>query len=367
MYSFQLAVRKRKNAVLFKPKAKPKLGVDLSTSSVKLIEISRVGDTYKVETYAAEPMPPNAIVDKVIQDVEAVGDAIRRAAKRAGSRVKDAAVAIGGASVITKIIPMPASLPDQELGDQIELQADQYIPFPLEEVSFDYEILGPSNHDPEMVDVLLAATRRENVEARQAALEIGGLVPKVVDIEAYALENACRLLTYQMPDEGLDKTIGVVDFGATTTTFSVLHDRRIIYTRDQAFGGKQLTEEIMRHYGLSFEEAGKAKREGGLPSNYQPEILEPFLEDMAQQVNRSIQFFLSSQSEFSELDQIMICGGCGAIPGAAEHIADRVGTQTAIGDPLGQMKLASKAKAQLVESDAAALVLACGLAMRSFD
>lgn len=353
--------------MLFKPKAKPRLGVDLSTSSVKLIEISRSGDTYKVETYAAEPMPPNAIVDKVIQDVDAVGDAIRRAAKRAGSRVKEAAVAIGGASVITKTIPMPAALSDQELGDQIELQADQYIPFPLEEVSFDYEIMGESPHDPEMVDVLLAATRRENVEARQAVLEMGGLTAKVVDIEAYALENACRLLTYQMPDEGLDKTIAIIDFGATTTTFSVLHDRRIIYTRDQAFGGKQLTEEIMRHYGLSFEEAGKAKREGGLPSNYKPEILDPFLEDMAQQVNRSIQFFLSSQSEFTELDQIIVCGGCAGIPGGVEHIEERVGTPSVIGDPLGQMKLTSKAKAQMVESDSAALMLACGLAMRSFD
>lgn len=353
--------------MLFKPKAKPKLGVDISTSSVKLIEISRSGNTYKVETYAAEPMPPNAIADKVIQDVEAVGDAIRKAAKRAGSRVKDAAVAIGGASVITKTIPMPASLSDQELGDQIELQADQYIPFPLEEVSFDYEILGASPNDPEMVDVLLAATRRENVEARQAALELGGLNAKVVDIEAYALENACELLTYQMPDEGLDKTIAVVDFGATTTTFSVLHDRRIIYTRDQAFGGKQLTEEIMRHYGLSFEEAGKAKKEGGLPSNYQPEILEPFMEDMAQQVNRSIQFFLSSTSEFGELDQIIICGGCASIAGAVEYIQDRVGSPTIIADPFGQMKLSSKAKAQLVESDSAALITACGLAMRSFD
>lgn len=353
--------------MLFKPKAKPKLGVDLSTSSVKLIEISRSGDTYKVETYAAEPIPPNAIVDKVIQDVDAVGDAIRKAAKRAGSRVKDAAAAIGGASVITKTIPMPASLSDQELGDQIELQADQYIPFPLEEVSFDYEILGPSPHDPELVDVLLAATRRENVEARQAVLETAGLTAKVVDIEAYALENACRLMTYQMPDEGLDKTIGLVDFGATTTTFSVLHDRKIIYTRDQAFGGKQLTEEIMRHYGLSFEEAGKAKREGGLPSNYKPEILDPFLEDMAQQVNRSIQFFLSSQSEFTGVDQVIACGGCATIPGAVEHIEERVGTPTVIGDPLGQMKMSSKAKAQLVESESAALVIACGLAMRSFD
>ncbi|MDX1454821.1 MAG: pilus assembly protein PilM [Gammaproteobacteria bacterium] len=352
---------------MFKSKPKPKLGVDLSTSSVKLIELSRSGNSYKVETYAAEAMPPNAIADKVIQDPEAVGDAIRKAAKRAGSRVKDAAVAIGGASVITKTVPMPGTLSDKELGEQIENQADQYIPFPMEEVSFDYELLGPSPNDPEMVDVLLAATRKENVESRQEVLDMGGLSAQVVDIEAYALENACELLTYQMPDEGLDKTIALVDFGATTTTFSVLHDRKIIYTRDQAFGGKQLTEEIMRHYGLSFEEAGKAKKEGGLPSNYKQEILDPFIEDMAQQINRSIQFFLSSSNEYEELAQIIICGGCSAIPGAAEYIQDRLESPTVVGDPLGQMKLSGKAKSQLVEADSSALMLACGLAMRSFD
>ncbi|MCG8433586.1 MAG: pilus assembly protein PilM [Gammaproteobacteria bacterium] len=353
--------------MLFKSKAKPRLGIDISTSSVKLVEISRVKDQHKVECYAAEPMPPNAITDKVIADVDAVGDAIRKAVKRAGSRVKDAAVAIGGASVITKTVPMPASLSDKELGEQIELQADQYIPFPLEEVSFDYELLGPSKNDPEMVDVLLAATRRENVEQRQAVLELGGLNAKVVDIEAYALENACQLLTYQMPDEGMDKTVAIVDFGATTTTFSVLHDRQIIYTRDQAFGGKQLTEEIMRHYGLSFEEAGKAKKEGGLPNNFKPEILDPFIDDMAQQVNRSMQFFLSSTSDYSELDQVIVCGGCAAIENVAEEIQEKLGTSTVIGDPFGEMSLSTKAKSQLIESDASSLIIACGLAMRSFD
>ncbi|HWP94271.1 MAG TPA: pilus assembly protein PilM [Gammaproteobacteria bacterium] len=353
--------------MLFTKKSRPLLGVDISTSSVKLIEIGRSGSTYKVECYAAEAMPPNAVTDKVITDVEACGEAIRKAVKRAGTRVKHAAVAIGGASVITKTISMPATLSDKELGEQIELQADQYIPFPLEEVAFDYEIVGPSPNDPDMVDVLLAATRRENVEQRQAVLEAAGLIAKVVDIEAYALENACRLLTYQMPDEGLDKTIAIVDFGSTTTTFSVLHDRKIIYTRDQAFGGKQLTEEIMRHYGLSYEEAGKAKREGGLPSNYKTEILDPFVEDMAQQVNRSIQFFLSAQSDYSQLDQIIVCGGCATIPGAAAHIQERLGTPTVVGDPFGQMQISSKAKSQLVESDSPALMIACGLALRSFD
>lgn len=353
--------------MLFKPKANPLMGLDISTSTVKLIELSEAGGGYRVDFFSVEPMPADAIADKQIADVDAVGDAVRKSVKRSGTRTKQAAVAIGGASVITKTISMPASISDNELGEQIELQADQYIPYPLEEVNYDFEILGPSAQDPDMVDVLLAATRSENVEQRQAVLEVAGIQATKVDIESYALENACQLLTHQMPDEGLDKTIAVVDFGATTTTFSVLHDRKVIYTRDQAFGGKQLTEEIMRTYGLTYEEAGRAKKEGGLPSNYESEILEPFKDDMAQQVNRSLQFFLTSTSMHEELDQIIVCGGCASIENIEERIEERLETPTVIGNPLGEMKISSRARAQGVENDAASLMIACGLALRRFD
>lgn len=351
----------------FGRKSKPLIGLDISSSAVKLVEFTRQGNGFALACYAAEGMPAGAINEKSIVDIEAAGEAIRKCVKRSGTNLKDAAIAIGGAAVITKVITMPASLGDDEMGEQIELQADQYIPFPLEEVSYDYEVIGPSDSDPDMVDVLLAATRSENVEQRQEVLAAAGLTAKVVDIEAYALENACRLLTYQMPDLGVERTIAVVDFGATTTTFSVLNDLRIIYTRDQQFGGKQLTEEVMRQYGLSYEEAGKAKKEGGLPDNYQAEVLHPFMDDMAQQVNRSMQFFLSSNSQYESLDLLIICGGCSGIPGADTHIQERTGIPTVIGNPFGEVKVSSKAKAQLAESDAGALMIACGLALRSFD
>lgn len=351
----------------FGRRSRPLVGLDISSSAVKLVELSRQGNSFRLEGYAAEPMPVGAMNEKSIVDIDAAGDAVRKAVKRSGTRAKHAAIAIGGAAVITKVITMPRDLTDKELGEQIELQADQYIPFPLEEVSYDYEVLGPAKSGDEMNDVLLAATRSENVEQRQAVLDAAGITARVVDIEAYALENACRLLTHQMPDLGVERTVAIVDFGATTTTFSVLNDLRIIYTRDQAFGGKQLTEEIMRQYGLSFEEAGKAKKHGGLPDNYHEELLHPFMEDMAQQVNRSLQFFLSSNSQYETLDEVLICGGCSAIPGAADLIADRVGIPTVVGNPLGEMKVSTKAKAQLAESDAGALMIACGLALRSFD
>ena len=343
------------------------IGLDITTSSVKLIELAQSGRGYRVEAFAAEASPPNAINEKAIIDAEAVGEAIRRAVKRSGTKAREAAVAISGDGAITKVLQMPKNLNEQELEGQIELQADQYIPFPMEEVSFDFEIIGDSERDPDMLDVLLVATRTENVEQRQAAVEAAGLKARVVDIEAFAVENACSLLTHQMPDGGADKQIAIVDFGASTTTFSVLHDLKVVYTRDFAFGGHQLTEEIMRTYGLSLEDAGRAKKEGGLPSNYQPEVLDAFMDDMSQQVSRSLQFFLASGSGREQPDQVLVCGGCANIPGVADIIGSRVGITTEIGDPLGQMKLTSRAKAHGVQNDSTALLTAAGLALRSFD
>ena len=346
---------------------RPLLGLDVTTSSVKLIELVESGKGYRVESFAAEPTPANAINDKAIVDAEAVGEAIRRCVKRSGTKTREAAVAISGDAAITKVIQMPKHLSDADLEGQVELQADQYIPFPMEEVSFDFETIGESERDPDMVDVLLVATRTENVDQRQAAVEAAGLAAQVVDVEAFAVENACTLLTHQMPDGGTEKFIAIVDFGASTTTFSVLHNLKVIYTRDFAFGGQQLTEEIMRTYGLSLEDAGRAKKEGGLPSNYQPEVLDAFMDDMSQQVSRSLQFFLASGTGRDQPDQVLVCGGCANIPGVADVIGSRIGIATEVGDPLGQMKLSSRAKSHGVHKDATALLTACGLALRSFD
>ncbi len=353
--------------MLFRSRSKPLIGLDITTSSIKLIELGQSGKSYRAECYAAEPTPPNAINEKTIVDADAVGEAIRRAVKRAGTSTDEVAIAISGDAAITKVIQMPSRLGSNELEGQVEIQADQYIPFPMEEVSFDFEILGPSANDPEMNDVLLVATRTENVDQRRAAVEAAGLHARVVDVEAFALENACQLLAHQMPDAGMDHVIAVVDFGASNTTFSVLQDMRVIYTRDFSFGGQQLTEEIMRTYGLSLEDAGRAKKEGGLPSNYQPEVLDPFIDDMTQQVSRSLQFFLASGGGREQPDQILVCGGCANIPGVADLISSKVGIPTEIGDPLGQMKISSRAKSQGVRKDATALLTACGLALRGFD
>ena len=150
------------------------------------------------------------------------------------------------------------------------------------------------------------------------------------------------------------------------TTLSVLADDRSIYTREQLFGGKQLTEEIQRRYSLSFEEAGLAKKQGGLPDDYEAEVLQPFKEAVLQQVTRSLQFFFSS-SQYDDVDYIVLAGGTASIEGLAEMIENKLGTPTVIANPFVDMSIASKVDANALANDAPAMMIACGLAMRSFD
>ncbi len=341
------------------------IGLDISSTSVKLLELGQSGGRYRVESYAVVPLPQNTVEEKSIADVDAVGTAIKRAVSKAGTRTRNAAVAVAGSAVITKIISMPGTLSDDELSDQLQLEADQYIPYPMEEVNLDFEVLGPSEKQEGMVDVLLAASRSENVDIRVAALELGGLNAKIVDVEAFAMESAFSLLSNQLPDNGIGKTIAVIDIGATMTTLSVSHDFKVIYTREQVFGGKQLTEEIMRRYGLSYDEAGLAKKQGGLPDNYEPEVLQPFKEAMAQQVSRSLQFFFSS-SQHNTVDHIVLAGGCAAIPGVDALIEDKVGITASVANPFANMSLTSRISPEGIRSDASSLMIACGLALRRF-
>ena len=345
----------------------PLVGVDISSTAVKLLQLSRAGSGvgYRVEHYAVEPLPPNAVVEKNIVEVEAVGDAIRRAMARSGSKAKHAAAAVAGSAVITRVIPMPAELDEDELESQIELEAVNYVPYPIEEVNLDFEVLGPVPGNPEMIQVLLAASRAENVEMRASALELGGLTAKVMDVEAFAVENAFALLA-----DGLnlrrDGLAALVDVGATMTTLNILRNGRSLYSREQVFGGKQLTDEVMRRYGLSYEEAGLAKRQGGLPESYEVEVLEPFKEALVQQISRLLQFFYAG-SEFNRVDQVVLAGGCASIPGVAEMVEEQLGVPTIVANPLAHMTLGPRVQAHALAQDAPALLIACGLALRSFD
>jgi type IV pilus assembly protein PilM len=346
-------------------KARPVIGLDISSTSVKLLELSRHGDRYRVETYAVKPLPPNAVVEKNINDPEAVAEVIRAMVKQSKTKLKYAAVAVAGSAVITKMIDLPSGLSDDAMETQISLEADQYIPFPLEEVAIDFEVQGVSPRNPDQVEVLLAACRRENVEMRANVLQLSELVPEKVDIEAYSMERAFELISEQLEDQE-GQVVAIIDIGATMTTLSVLVDGKTVYTREQLFGGKQLTEEIQRRYGLSREEAGLAKKQGGLPDDYDSEVLAPFKEAVVQQVTRSLQFFFSA-SQYNDVDYIILAGGVASLEGLVGLIEEKLGTQTVVANPFARMSVSSRVNAVSLANDAPSLMIVTGLAMRSFD
>ena len=349
---------------LYRKPNKGLVGVDISSTTVKLLELSVKNGRYWVESYAVMPLPENSVVEKSILNPEAVADALERVVNLANPHTTHVAIAVPTSMVIHKIIEMDADMSDEEREVQIRMDAEQYIPFPLDEVSLDFEVLPDRLANPNRVNVLLVATRTENVDTRVEVLELAGLVAKVADVESYAMERAFSVFADTLPMGA--NTVGILDIGHTMTTLSVMQKGNIIYTREQVFGGRQLTQDIQSRYGLSFEEAGRAKKERTLPDDYDTEVLEPFLDAVVQQAARSLQFFFSS-SQFNEIDHILLAGGNANIPGLAKLLQQKLGYRVTIANPFLQMGFSPQIDIKKIENDASSLMVACGLALRSFD
>lgn len=349
------------------PRARPLIGVNVSSSSVKMVELSAVsGGGYRVERYAIEALPREAVTDGNIANLDAVAEAIRRAWRRLATTTKFVAMALPASAVITKKIILPAGLRDQELEVQVESEANQYIPFALDEVNLDFQVIGPAASGAEEDEVLIAASRKEKVEDRVAAAEAAGLKALVMDVESYAALAAFELVQAQLPGGGEDKIIALVDAGANVMNVSVLRNGLQIYAREQAFGGFLLTQDIMRHFGMSLEEAESTKRTGSLPESYESELLRPFMDALALEVSRALQFFFTS-TQYNQVDHIVLAGGCAVIPGLADTVAGRTQVETLVANPFANMVLSSKIRPKNLAADAPALLVACGLALRRFD
>lgn len=352
---------------LFKPTMPPLIGVDISSSAVKMVELADAGKGgYRLERYAIEPLPSESVVEGNINNLDAVIEAVKRCHKRLGSNFKNLALALPNAAVISKKILVPAGQTDDDLGIQVETEANQYIPFSLDEVNLDYQVVGPAPNSPEDVEVLIAASRKDKIEDRVAVAEGAGLKAIVMDVDLFAAQAAFELIEDTMPEGGHDLNIAVIDIGASTMNVNVLRNNNSIYMREQPFGGVQLTQEIQNKFGLSAEEAEAAKRAGGLPENYEAEVLQPFMDSLGQEIARAIQFFFSS-TQYNKVDHIILSGGCAAIPGMDEAVAKRTQVETIVANPFSSMQLSSRIRAKTLEQDAPSLMVACGLAIRRFD
>jgi type IV pilus assembly protein PilM len=344
----------------------PLVGVDISTSGVRLVELADAGKgELRLERFAFEPLPRGAVVDGNIDNIETVADAVRRLCKKSGTKVKNVALAMPPAAVITKKIILPAGMSEDQLEVQVESEASQYIPFALDEVSLDFDVIGAAPNAPDDVEVMLAAARREKVEDRVAIAEAAGLTATVMDVESYAARAALERVIAGLPQGGKDKIVALFQIGAQATHISMLLDGETIYEREQPFGGNQLTQDIVRAYGLSFEEAETRKRAGDLPENYQADLLGPFLESAALEVTRAIQFFYTS-TPYTRIDQLYLAGGCAQLPGLIDMIASRTRIASALVSPFTGMALGAEVREAQLKQEAPAYLVACGLALRRF-
>src|SRR5574340_259604 len=343
------------------------MGLDISSSAVKMVELADAGKgAYRIERYAIEQLPRDAVVDGNIANLEATVEAVRRAWKRMATPTRYTALALPSAAVITKKIIVAAGQREQDLELQVESEANQYIPFPLDEVNLDFQVLGPAPGSVDDVQIMLAAAGKEKVEERVAAVEAAGLKALIMDVETYAAQTAYEHISPLLPNSGAGLTVAIVDIGAQNMHINILHDNESVYLREHAFGGGQLSNEIARRYGMSGDEAEDAKRKGTLPESYDTEVLQPYSETLAMEIGRALQLFTTS-TQYRKVDQILLAGGGAMIPGIDKVVAQRTDTPTMVVNPFANMAVGSRIRPQALAADAPSLFVACGLAMRRFD
>ena len=342
------------------------LGIDVSSSTVKMVELSQSREGALVlERCGIEPLERGWVNEGNVERFDEVAEAVRRLLRKSGSKTRNVALALPGSAVITKKIALAAGLTDLEFEAQVEAEASQYIPFPLAEVSLDFCVIGPSAGSPELVDVLLAASRKEKVSDRQALAEAAGLVPVIMDVESYASRLAASRVIEALPKQGRDALIALFEVGSHSTSLQVIRNDDVIYEREQVFGGGMLTQQIARYYGLSFEEADAKKKAGDLPADYADKVLRPFMDSLGQEIGRALQFFFTS-TPHNKVDQILLSGGCAALPGVVEAVAGQAAFPCKVINPFDGMVLGPAIKAGALVTEATSYLVATGLALRRF-
>jgi len=340
------------------------IGVDIGTTTLKLIELESSVKGVRVVSAHVTPMTAGLMKEGKIEDIPGVAEALKRAIVKSRSKTKAIAFAVSGSSVITRVIEMPADLSEDEMEMQLLLEAEQYIPYSLDEVALDFTQLGVSE-DGQQAKILIAASRKESVDNLVEVAEIAELKPKIIDVEPFCLERVYPLIAEQM-EEDHDSLIAVVDIGATMLRFNVLDTGSTVYSREEAFGTNQLTEEIQRRYGLSVEEAGAAQMDGGLPADFEEEVLAPFRESLIQQISRSLQFFYSS-STYNHVDCIVLAGGVVADTSLVQLAETKIELPVFGGNPFTQMDVGERVDKKALTASASSMLIATGLALRGIS
>lgn len=341
------------------------LGIDISSMSVKAIQISGSYENRCVDGYGYELLPVNAVEGNKIKDVAAVATCIKKLLlSHAGLSSNFVVLAIPDSLVISKIIQLSNHLSDSEVEEFVIMEAGKYISYPINEINMDFAILSASAKNTAMHDVLIIATKEENVSNRVEVISQVGLEIKVVDVESYAIERIVQLLVKKFPEFGKHKTVIVVDIGAEFTRLYVLYHMRTVYTSEEMFGGRQLIDSISQYYGISYEEAVQITEQKSMPIDYELAIFHPFIEMIALQVKRILQFFFSTE-QYSVVDTILLIGDVAKIPNLAQQIQIKTDVPTSVVNPFKYLNVSKNVCFETLSNLAPSLAIACGLALRT--
>ncbi|MFM5464754.1 type IV pilus assembly protein PilM [Aeromonas simiae] len=336
----------------------PLVGVDFGSHTIKAVSLTGREGKFFIDALANVATPKGVFVDYQLQDIERVVHALK-ALKRSLPSSDYASVSVTGSHVITKVLSLDASLSEADLHEQVMLEAEQLIPFPLDEISLDYESLGPNPSDPERQDVLLSAARTESISGRVSALAEAGWTAKVMDVGVHALGRGVLACCPELADS--THATGIVDIGSGSLTFAVLVRGEVIHSRWQNFGGDQLTQAVASFYTMSQEEAELAKCSHSLPHTFAEEVVPGYVVSLIQQVKRNIQLFCSA-SNFRELSGLVLTGGGSVLSGLPMQLADELNLEVIHPDPIALFRHPKLA----IDEHGARYMTALGLALRSF-
>ncbi len=344
---------------LFKKK-KDLVGIDIGSSSIKLVQLWQSRDGYQLLNAAIMPLPPEAIVDNSMMDTGAVVDAVKNLVASLGIKTKDVVCSISGNAVIIRKIMLPA-MTTEELEDQISWEAEQYIPFDIKDVHIDFQILGPDAVDPSKIQVLLVASKKDIINDYVALFADAGMTLHVMDVDSFAVQNA-----YELNSGLIDEVCALINVGAGVMNINVVRGETSLFTRDVQMGGNQYTEEIQKQLGVNAQEAETMKMLAAEQQNGPlTEVINRVNDSVAQEIRRSVDFYNSTASGDDRIGRIRMSGGCSKMLGLQDAVAAKLGIEVDVLNPFERVKFNEKDfDAEYLQEIAPLMAVGVGLAIR---
>jgi type IV pilus assembly protein PilM len=342
-------------------KGKGSIGLDIGSSYIKTVKLKEAKGGYELDLFDLHPLPPELIVDGSIIDSLRLVDSIKEMIRKTGIKTKDAVISISGhSSAIIKRISLP-EMSEEELSESIKFEAEQYVPFDIEDVNLDFQIIGPKE-EPGQMDVILVAVKKEIVNEYIAVVKEAGLNPIIVDIDSFALENM-YVINYEIEPE---KNIALLNIGASTINMSILKGGISVFTRDSSLGGNLHVEALQREFNISYESAERLKK-GESVENISPDeaatIIESASEEILSEIIRSFDYYRSTTLH-EDIAEVILSGGCALLKNFASMIAERSGIETRVAEPFRNIKIPKKFDRTYIEEIAPIMAVAVGLALR---